>query len=60
MLLSKALKDSYGFDEQANNDQKETEKFNNLISSWSEQSHKIILMLNKKETSLTKTKHLSH
>ena len=55
ILLKKAFKEKV-IDEYPSDEVEQTEKFNQLLSCWSEKSHQILHMLNKKEALVTKDK----
>ena len=55
-LLNKAKKDASSIDNFENHEINQTREFNNLITTWSETSQKILIMLNKKEQILTKNR----
>ncbi len=55
-FLIKAKKDISSNDASENNNTKESEEFDELIKNWTETSHKILKLMNKQETVLTKNK----
>ena len=54
ILLKKALKEESFIDSPNKFDATKYKEFNDLVSSWSEISQKILLLLNKKEDLVTK------
>ncbi len=55
-LLKKAKKEDISINSSNNNENHETEEFNDLITSWTEISKKILLKMNKNDQVLTKNK----
>ena len=55
-LLKKAKKEISAFDTSESLEIKEYEEFNNLVKTWTETSRAILLILNKKESPLTKNR----
>ena len=54
ILFKKAIKEESSNDSSNLFDHSKYKEFNNLVSSWSETSQKILLLLNKKEDFVTK------
>ncbi len=54
ILLKKAIKEESFNDSSNKSDDTKYKEFNDLVSSWSETSQKILLLLNKKEDLVTK------
>ena len=55
-LLNKAKKELSSTHNSENHETKEIQDFNDLITDWTNTSHKILLMLNKKDKALIKNK----
>ena len=55
-LLIKAKKEISSIDTSNNSDIKENHEFQELIADWTKASHKILVMLNKKDQVLTKNR----
>ena len=55
-FLKKAKKEISSTNRDINKESKQNNEFNNLIKDWSETSHKILLMLNKKDHISTKNR----
>ena len=55
-LLKKAKKEDISINSSNNNENHETQEFNDLITSWTEISKKILLKMNKNDQVLTKNK----
>ena len=55
-LLIKAKKDISSNNSFENNNSKQEDEFNILVKSWTETSHKILIMMNKKEKVFTQNK----
>ena len=55
-FLIKAKKDISSSDASENNTTKESEEFDELIKNWTETSQKILKLMNKQETFLTKNR----
>ncbi len=53
-LLKKAKKSTLSIETYENQEINEKQEFNDLIKDWSEISQKVLLMLNKKDQTLTK------
>ena len=56
ILLNNAKKETSLIDTSDNNEIKESQEFNDLITDWAETSQKILLILNKKDQILTKNR----
>ena len=56
ILLNNAKKETSLIDTSDNNEIKESQEFNDLITDWTKASKKILLMLNKKDQVLAKNK----
>ena len=54
-FLIKAKKDISSINTSKNNQSKENQEFNNLIKTWTETSHKILLMMNKENKVFTES-----
>ncbi len=55
-LLNKAKKEISSIDTSEDHVTKENQEFTDLITNWTESSQKILLMLNKKDQSITKNR----